>query len=149
MPPVPEQPSPASPPPESSGTVIKAVRIFLLVLIVIGVGLIATEKLWVPKLVNVILQNQTPIISSTIPNPAPPAWKPLEATSTDFSYNLENGLIVFKGKVDQSNTIPSPSGDISVNADLNSFVVSSVNTFFAKDATHIFYTGIVIPIADS
>ena len=37
---------------------IKLVRIFLLVLIIIGVGLLATQKIWVPKLVEIILKNE-------------------------------------------------------------------------------------------
>lgn len=35
---------------------IKFIRIFLLVLIVIGVGLLVTQKMWVPKVVDVILK---------------------------------------------------------------------------------------------
>ena len=151
MPPVPEQQNPVPPPVPTlrtpPSTFIKSVRILLLVLIVIGLGLIATEKLWVPKLVNLIL-NQALLAPVATTQPVPPAWKPLEATSTDFAYNIQNGAIVFKGRVDQSNTIPSPSGDISVNTDLNSFVVSSINTFFAKDSTHVFYTGVILPMAD-
>lgn len=38
-----------------SGPCIRTVRIVLLVLIIIGLGLLATQKLWVPKLVNSIL----------------------------------------------------------------------------------------------
>jgi putative hemolysin len=34
---------------------IKFIRIFLLVLIIIGIGLLLTQKLWVPKLVDMIL----------------------------------------------------------------------------------------------
>jgi len=40
-----------------SHSFIKFVRIFLLVLIVIGIGLIATQKSWVPELVNKILSS--------------------------------------------------------------------------------------------
>lgn len=36
---------------------IKFIRIFLLVLIVIGIGLLVTQKMWVPKVVAVILKN--------------------------------------------------------------------------------------------
>ncbi len=38
---------------------IKFIRIFLLVLIVIGVGLLATQKIWVPKLVDKILSSES------------------------------------------------------------------------------------------
>jgi len=58
----------------------KALRIFLLVLIVIGIVLLFTQKIWVPKLVNRILlsetpQQQTPKILIPIPN---------EPTKTDL-----------------------------------------------------------------
>ena len=43
---------------------IKVVRIVLLVLIVIGLGLIGTQTLWVPKLVNTILEGHAPIVIS-------------------------------------------------------------------------------------
>jgi hypothetical protein len=38
--------------------IIKAIRIFLLILIIIGVGLIFTQNIWVPKLVNQILLSE-------------------------------------------------------------------------------------------
>lgn len=37
---------------------IKFIRIFLFVLIIIGLGLIATQKLWVPKLVDRIISKE-------------------------------------------------------------------------------------------
>jgi len=36
---------------------IRTIQIILLILIIIGVGLLATEKLWVPKLVNYMLKD--------------------------------------------------------------------------------------------
>jgi hypothetical protein len=43
---------------------IKVVRIFLLVLIIVGLGLLATQKIWVPKLVNKIISSENiPIIT--------------------------------------------------------------------------------------
>jgi hypothetical protein len=42
---------------------MKAIRIFLLVLIIIGIGLLLTQKIWVPKLVNKILSSKkSPVI---------------------------------------------------------------------------------------
>lgn len=47
---------------------MKAIRIFLLVLIIIGLGLIVTQSLWVPKLVAIILRSDTaPIGAANIP----------------------------------------------------------------------------------
>lgn len=37
---------------------MKFIRIFLLVLIIIGIGLLATQKFWVPKLVDKIIEYQ-------------------------------------------------------------------------------------------
>ena len=39
--------------------VIRFIRIFLLVLIIIGIGLLSTQKLWVPPLVGAILAHET------------------------------------------------------------------------------------------
>lgn len=45
---------------------MKFLRIFLLVLIIIGIGLLVTQNIWVPKLVNHILQKEgLPIINSS------------------------------------------------------------------------------------
>ncbi len=38
----------------------KFIRIFLLILIIIGIGLLFTQKLWVPKIVDAILKYETP-----------------------------------------------------------------------------------------
>lgn len=56
---------------------MKTIRIFLLVLIIIGVGLLFTQKIWVPKVVDYILQSEatttlaTPIVPTTKPTPKP------------------------------------------------------------------------------
>ena len=39
-------------------TYIKFFRIFLLILIFLGIGLLVTQKMWVPKLVNKIYTSQ-------------------------------------------------------------------------------------------
>lgn len=38
--------------------IIKFVRIFLLILIVIGIGLLGTQKYWVPKVVEKIMEHE-------------------------------------------------------------------------------------------
>ena len=44
---------------------MKAFRIFLLILIIIGLGLIFTQSFWVPKLVNqIISQDEVPVVVS-------------------------------------------------------------------------------------
>ena len=37
---------------------MKIIRIFLLVLIIIGIGLLITQKIWVPKIVDRILKSE-------------------------------------------------------------------------------------------
>ena len=87
--------------------------------------------------------------NDNISEPGASVWRPIEATSTDFGYINENGLIIFKGKVDQCNIIPVPAEvNTPLTTDTASFVVSSINPFFAKDSTNVFYAGTVIAIAD-
>ena len=38
---------------------MKIIRIFLLILIIIGIGLICTQNIWVPRLVNKIILQQS------------------------------------------------------------------------------------------
>ena len=47
----------------------KIIRIFLLVLIIIGIIALFTQKIWVPKLVNRILLSETPTENPKIINP--------------------------------------------------------------------------------
>src|SRR5450830_1862820 len=51
---------------------MKAIRIFLLILIIIGVGLLITQKFWVPRLVNRIISSETstqPVLTTSILTP--------------------------------------------------------------------------------
>ncbi len=54
---------------------LRAVQIFLLVLIIIGVILLATQAMWVPKVVDYILKSQgyqtPPVIILNTPTPSP------------------------------------------------------------------------------
>ncbi len=51
-------------------TMIKFIRIFLLVLIIIGLGLLATQKMWLPKITDMIVAREMPPI--VIPAPVVP-----------------------------------------------------------------------------
>ena len=46
---------------------MKTLRIFLLIVIIFGVGLLLTQKTWVPKLVDFIISHETP--AKTLPTP--------------------------------------------------------------------------------
>lgn len=64
MPPSSEQPNQVPNTQIQPSISIKIIRIILLVLIVIGIVLIATYQIWVPKLVDVLVQNTTIPIQS-------------------------------------------------------------------------------------
>jgi len=61
---------------------LKAIQIFLLILIIIGIGLLATQKMWVPKVVEYILgkeafiESPTPVLVPEISNPNKAEVKP-------------------------------------------------------------------------
>ena len=55
----------------NSSPLVRVVRLVLLVLIIIGIGLLLTLKMWVPKLVNIILSSEeipTVVIPEVQPN---------------------------------------------------------------------------------
>jgi len=59
---------------------MKVVRILLLVIIIIGLGLLATQKFWVPKLVDKIIQSENDSASgqaATLELPTPEVQKPV------------------------------------------------------------------------
>jgi hypothetical protein len=44
---------------------LKAFQVFLLILIVIGIGLLITQKMWVPKVVNYFLEKEGLVVEDT------------------------------------------------------------------------------------
>jgi hypothetical protein len=64
---------------------IKFIRIFLLILIIIGAGLLATQKLWVPKVVEKILLYQEPALVSVS------ADAKNQTGQTSFGWCMANG----------------------------------------------------------
>ena len=140
-------------------TFIKFVRIFLLVLIVIGLILIATESLWVPKLVNTILQNQTPTISSTTNNlssttSSTSAWISVEAdnSSNHNGYIYPSDLVTYK--IDSGNvfyninddTQTSPSFLPVSQADATTFLVLANQDWYAKDKNSVYLQGKIFTV---
>jgi hypothetical protein len=90
---------------------MKAIRIFLLILIIIGIGLIVTQSVWVPKVVAMILSQQgivSPVVlpSGTSTNPTqitkvthPVAPTNPTATSTAFNITFKD----YEGELDTYN----------------------------------------------
>lgn len=78
---------------------IKFIRIFLLVLIIVGIGLLATQKMWVPKIVGAILVNQNqeqliskiPILDSKVDTSS---WKTYINTQYGFELRYPYGWIL-------------------------------------------------------
>lgn len=82
---------------------MKALRIFLLVLIVIGVGLLASYRLWVPSVVTALMkhdapytitepQSKAPTSTSTVPQKTPstpaPTPVPLPGSGVDITATI-------------------------------------------------------------
>jgi len=75
---------------------MKFIRIFLLILIIIGIFLLCTQKIWVPKLVNRILSFEVPKETTSISN------EPIKSDLIQVDYPQPNQTIsnplVIKGK---------------------------------------------------
>ncbi len=70
---------------------IKFIRILLLVLIIIGIGLLATEKLWVPSVVSWILSQQKSAVTPVTGVVLPSDYKNGTYTLDGQSVTLANG----------------------------------------------------------
>jgi len=57
---------------------LKVIQIFLLVLIIVGIGLLATQKIWVPKLVEYILSTEESLVTQI-----PVVTQSISATTTN------------------------------------------------------------------
>jgi len=68
----------------------KEVRIFLLVLIVVGIILLFTQKIWVPKLVNQILSSEAPLKVLSLSQSIPENWHTYVSKKLGFSLILPN-----------------------------------------------------------
>ncbi len=99
---------------------IKFIRIFLLILIVVGLGLLVTQKMWVPKVVEMILkgENKEQPIPVVLNNKDETInWKTYSSDKygIEFKYppNLTvefNGPVLGDGEVDQFN-VTDPNFD--------------------------------------
>lgn len=137
--------------PTGSNVTIKIIRIFLLVLVVVGVGLIGTYQLWMSGVIHLLLPNQAPLstnattTSSIVADQNKPfSWISIAELSSDnpSGYHERNGQIYLG---DATSSI--------VGADAASFVVSSgASGFgdedFAKDNAHLYDGGVVIDVYD-
>jgi hypothetical protein len=137
----------------SPSSFIKFIRAFLLVLIVIGIGLLCTQKLWVPSLVNFILGSKyeavsvgqvgvtEPASNKTIEGIVPPSTSNPAGADQDWPCYIRTG-----------NTI-SYTHETAIAADADSFRTLTPNASistdcFGKDDTHVFVGSSVIPGAD-
>jgi hypothetical protein len=76
---------------------IKVIRVFLLILIVIGVGLLATQSFWVPKLVTAIL-GQVPVSAQSV-TVTTSASSPVLSTKIDQASLTSYGTTTLSGTV--------------------------------------------------
>ena len=91
---------------------LRIIQAILLTLIVIGIGLLLTQKMWVPKLVELILQNDPtynsplepdlvvpPVVASPSPKPTPtptptPAPKPTPTPVTEVKSGVQGHVTI-------------------------------------------------------
>src|SRR6185503_4268859 len=114
---------------------MKAIRIFLLVLIVIGLGLIATYTIWVPTLVTAILQSEgvnrepaapsMPFGSATTSQPVPPLQHTQMVTLGIGNTGYSNGVKITLNTVSEDNRCPEgvtciQAGSVLANITLRS-----------------------------
>ncbi len=159
MPPTPQQespapspvPSPVSVPRTPSGPIIKFVRIFLLVLIGLGLGLIATQNFWVPKFVNAVVPPPVvPTVTTSETNPTTYKWVLLSQITKYDDFVLKNDKIFLI--VENEYT---PINKQLVGADVETFevlIIPSHPTFFseniARDKNHVYVGAEVLEGAD-
>jgi hypothetical protein len=117
---------------------MKAIRIFLLVLIIIGLGLIVTQSFWVPSLVNVILQqqpNNTPVQAVT--NTPAVKTKPSPTVPDMASVTIDQNTL------NSTSLTPTITGHASGVSDINVKVVDYEGARMAQnDATFNSGTGL-------
>src|SRR3989344_5175326 len=101
---------------------IKFVRIFLLILIVIGIGLLVTQKMWVPKVVDMILGPEMAVEENTM-NPENKTTEKVENQeiqsqrelycNDEFAENATEGLPnEVKAIMDRINTCSFLAGEV-------------------------------------
>lgn len=138
---------------------MKAVRIFLLILIIIGLGLIFTQGLWVPKLVNKILQYQSISQSTNISvnnlsqTPSAISKKTVPAASTAriiLGRSCNDGSCRWYEK--DSSHVYDWLGNLIKNADPNTFkplLTSSGDvSFYEIDKQYAFFEDTILPSAN-
>lgn len=156
MPPTQEYSTPVPPSPASPGAFIKFVRIFLFVLIVIGIGLIATEHVWVPGLVTNIMQWQNPSFSlqstqsdtqSVFVSITPPPWQ--ETSQTKLHGWAESTYAIFSGYYKKNSYQVWYANNEIRGADPGSFTLavpttatdSEMDLAFSMDKSSVYYRG--------
>jgi hypothetical protein len=121
---------------------MKFIRIFLAILIVIGICLLLTQNLWVPNLVNAILRYEG---SSTAVQPMP-----LITTTTGGPQVSESKNIVYKNtKYGFEFTLPARWKDYKVTENGNSLIFSlkQANPSTLNDGTKMEYQTVFIVTA--
>ncbi len=94
---------------------MKTLRIFLLILIIIGIALLFTQKIWVPKLVDKILSTETEAVSSSLPED-----KNFTDSNNVFSFNYNSSFTNTEGA-------QIPTIEWSLNAKELGIVLTRIN----------------------
>ncbi len=85
------------------GPLLKAIQIFLLILIVIGIGLIGTQKYWVPKVVEYILQGEEVDVIEALNTET---GKVSGAGYKDATYRIEGTEVTLQNGLNETEVAP-------------------------------------------
>ncbi len=89
---------------------LKAVQIFLLILIVIGVVLLFTQKIWVPKLVDAIIQHESLTVQVSPDVSNPPVKDSFDGRNTAFT--IDGTTVVLRDGVSETASAPGSASNV-------------------------------------
>ena len=117
---------------------MKFLRIFLLILIIIGLGLLATQKIWVPKLVDRILSSES---SRTLSSPKDTSY------IVEIPISLSNGVSEISLGPDSATKITTRIFGEPVYGDINDDGINDAVMFMTQEgggSGTFFYVAVAI-----
>ncbi len=94
---------------------LRAVQIFLLILIMIGIALLGTQNIWVPKVVSYIIENEKASVEEKPPSSqvvVEPSPRP-DHEAKNNTYLIEGVSVTLKDGISQEETLPGSASLVS------------------------------------
>jgi heat shock protein HslJ len=105
---------------------LRAFQVFLLILIILGLALIATQKLWVPKLVERLVKNDTVFVPVV----------PQHSGYKDSSYTIDGNIVSLVGGVSEVPVVPGSASKV-VTQYFGNEVMTDLNGDGRKDVVFL------------